>query len=60
MVKAQTANIRTKPDRNAPVAATAKVGTRHFVFARDGEWMQVGDKEPAGWMHGSVVEAAPR
>lgn len=60
VVKAQTANIRTKPDRNAPVAATAKAGTRHFVFARDGEWMQVGDKEPAGWMHGSVVEAAPR
>lgn len=60
VVKAQTANVRTRPDRNAPVGSTAKAGARYAVFARDGEWLQVGDREPVGWMHGSVVEAFPK
>ncbi|MGY0778894.1 DUF4236 domain-containing protein [Azospirillum argentinense] len=60
VVKAQSANIRTKPDRNAPVASTAKAGTRYSVFTRNGEWLQIGDKEPLGWMNTSVVEAVAR
>lgn len=60
MVKAQAANVRTKPDRNAPVGSTAKAGARYAVFSRDGEWLEVGDKEPVGWVHGSVVEILPK
>lgn len=54
----QTANVRAEPNGNAPVLRVAPAGTTMTVFARNGPWVQVGDTQPAGWIHNSLLSPA--
>ncbi|NYZ13374.1 DUF4236 domain-containing protein [Azospirillum sp. RWY-5-1] len=56
VVRAQGANVRKDGGANAPVIKTARRGERFTVFGRGGDWVQIGDKEPAGWIHHSLIE----
>jgi hypothetical protein len=58
MMTRQAANIRAEPNGNAPVLRTATAGTTLTVFARSGPWVQVGDTQPTGWIHNSLLSPA--
>lgn len=60
VVKAQAANLRSEPSRTSTVVFSAPAGTRLSVFSTSGEWFHVGETQPRGWMHRSLVESAPR
>ncbi|MBK3799330.1 SH3 domain-containing protein [Azospirillum brasilense] len=57
-VRAQAANVRKDAGANAPVLRTARKGERFAVFSQKDDWLEVGDKQPAGWIHRSLVEQA--
>lgn len=50
------ANVRADPSAGAPVLRTLGSGRQVQVFARRGGWLQVGDREPWGWIHVSRTE----
>lgn len=56
----QGANLRAGPSSDYPVLRTLPRGTVLQVF-RDapGGWYQVGDTQPRGWMHTSMLVAPP-
>jgi hypothetical protein len=45
------ANVRADPSADALVLRTIGSGTHARVFARRGEWLQVGGSKPWGWVH---------
>jgi uncharacterized protein YgiM (DUF1202 family) len=54
---AQGANVRAAPGGGAPVLRTVNSGTRVLIFARQGNWLQIGDgDQPWGWVHTSRAE----
>jgi len=51
------ANIRQAPNLEAPVLRVLAPGTPLNVFAEaDGGWLQVGEQQPFGWMHETVLD----
>ncbi|MBP2302782.1 DUF4236 domain-containing protein [Azospirillum picis] len=55
-VRAQAANVRRDAGANAPVLRTARRGERFSVFSQKEDWLEIGDTQPAGWIHRSLVE----
>lgn len=52
-------NIRSEPSTSAAVVRTEVRGKRLVIFRREGEWAQVGENAPAGWVHVSLIGALP-
>jgi N-acetylmuramoyl-L-alanine amidase len=52
-------NVRTEPSTTSPVLSVAKAGRKLNVFQRQGEWAQVGEDGPMGWVHQSLLGGAP-
>jgi uncharacterized protein YgiM (DUF1202 family) len=52
-------NVRSEPSITSQVLSIAKAGKRLTVFRRRGEWVQVGEEGPIGWVHQSLLGAAP-
>jgi hypothetical protein len=51
------ANVRREPSLDAPVVRRMERGSRLNVFGEaPGGWLQVGEAEPIGWMHESVLQ----
>ncbi len=50
------ANVRANPSADASVLRMIGAGTYVRVFARHGEWLQVGDSKPWGWVHASRTQ----
>ncbi|MGO4527283.1 SH3 domain-containing protein [Microvirga sp. 2MCAF35] len=55
----QAANVRTGPDRSTTSVRVVPVGTRVKIFERQGPWARVGDAQPWGWIHSSLLRQAP-
>lgn len=53
----QRGNVRVGPDRSAAVVRVAEAGATVVVFGRQRDWVQVGDDQPWGWMHTSLLAA---
>ncbi|MFH5926552.1 SH3 domain-containing protein [Roseomonas xinghualingensis] len=54
---AHPVNLRSSPAGGGTVLRVLPRGTRLRVFAEaPGEWYQVGEVEPIGWIHGSMLE----
>ncbi|MBL6458644.1 protein kinase [Belnapia sp. T6] len=54
------ANLRADPRARAAVLRTIHPRTQLRLFAGSGEWLQVGELEPWGWVHESRVRRTPR
>lgn len=54
-VQKSGANVRAEPSTSATIVAREAQGTEFFVFARQGEWVEVGRETPVGWIHSSLV-----
>jgi hypothetical protein len=52
-------NVRTEPSTTSPVLSVAQAGRKLNVFQRQGEWAQVGEDGPMGWVHQSLLGGAP-
>lgn len=51
-------NVRQGPSPEAPVSGQVDLGARLYELGRQGEWVQIGQGEPAlelGWVHASLV-----
>ena len=55
----QTGNVRASASGSATVVRTATAGTTLRIFSTAGAWHEVGDSQPWGWVHSSLVEALP-
>ncbi len=53
------ANVRAEPSSASPVVTHEHVGKRLNVFQRQGTWVQIGEQSPIGWVHQSLLGAAP-
>lgn len=54
----QGANVRSGANGTAPVIRTVPQGAVMRVHARQGGWVQVGDAQPWGWIHSSLLDPA--
>ena len=52
-------NVRAEPSAGSPVIGYEHGGKKLAVFQRQGAWMQVGEKTPAGWVYQSLLGHAP-
>jgi Bacterial SH3 domain len=52
-------NVRSEPSSASQVLSTVTLGTRLTVFQRQGEWSQIGEGGPIGWVHQSLLGTAP-
>jgi Bacterial SH3 domain len=48
-------NIRSEPSAVSQILGAAKAGRKFGVFQRQSEWVQLGEREPIGWVHQSLV-----
>jgi hypothetical protein len=55
VVQALSANVRSDAVVTSAVVATMHKGTKLLVFGRKGDWVQIGDTAPIGWMHKSLL-----
>ncbi|WP_270938114.1 SH3 domain-containing protein [Falsiroseomonas oryzae] len=53
------ANVREGPGISTPSVRVVPQGITLRLYARSGSWMQVGDQEPWGWIHASLVAPVP-
>ena len=53
------ANVRASANGDAAVIRTASAGSTLRVHGRSGGWVRVGDAQPWGWIHGSLLGPAP-
>jgi hypothetical protein len=53
------AAIRTTPTFDGMVQRVMTKGTVLTVFGRQGAWLQVGEVEPWGWIHSSLLIVIP-
>lgn len=51
----QAGNVRSAPSGAAPVVRTASAGTALRVFSQSGAWYEVGDTQPWGFVHASLL-----
>jgi hypothetical protein len=56
VVRASGANVRSDASTNSVVVATMRKGARLTVFERKGDWVQIGDTKPIGWIHKNLLE----
>jgi len=56
----QGANLRAEPSGAANVIRVVPRGAVLVVFDRRGSWVQVGDTQPSGWIHDSLLESYHR
>jgi hypothetical protein len=54
-VQRPSVNIRSAPSTSASVVRSEVRGKQLAVFQRDGEWVQIGETVPTGWVHRSLV-----
>lgn len=54
-IKAQVANVRPSPSTSAAPVSTLPAGKVVAVFETSGDWLRIGDNEPMGWIHKSVI-----
>lgn len=61
MVTTTGANVRAEPDRGAPSTRVVAASTSVVVLDKKGGWVRVGSSasEPWGWIHASLLAAAP-
>jgi hypothetical protein len=59
VVTRQGANVRANANGSANVLRTVAQGAILQVHGRRNGWVQVGDTSPWGWIHTSLLEAAP-
>jgi len=53
-------NVRSEPSATSQVLSISKTaGRRLSVFQRQGEWVQVGEEGPIGWVHQSLIGPTP-
>jgi hypothetical protein len=58
-VQNRTANIRAEPSTESQIVGTAKPKTKFAVFNRQGNWYEIGDSKPAGWIHQTLLGTTP-
>lgn len=58
IVATQDAYIRENPENTAVARRTLPTGKTMNAFQQKGEWVQVGENSPIGWVHLSQVKAA--
>lgn len=56
LTTAQAANLRSAPERSAATIRVMPAGTSVAVFDRRNGWVQVGDVQPSGWIHSSLLK----
>ncbi|UFN51664.1 DUF4236 domain-containing protein (plasmid) [Roseomonas sp. OT10] len=59
VVTRSAANVRATPNGEGAVVRTAPAGTALRVHGRSGGWVRVGDTQPWGWIHGSLLAPVP-
>lgn len=55
----RSVNVRSSPSVDASVVRAATQSARFRVFRRDGEWAQVGDSAPIGWIRSDLLGSTP-
>ena len=58
-VQATAVNIRSDPAISASIVGTAMKGQIFHVFSTSGDWIQVGDAAPLGWVHSALLGHMP-
>ena len=58
-VTRQQANVRAEPNGTAAIVRTAPKSATLRVYARNGTWIWVGDTQPWGWIHASLLDQVP-
>ncbi len=48
-------NLRSGPSSSAAIVSIASRGKQFSVFGRDGEWVEVGESTPTGWIHNTML-----
>ena len=56
VVTRQDSNVRSRPNGTAAVVRTLPRGTALRVHGRDRDWMRIGEDEPWGWVHSSLLD----
>jgi hypothetical protein len=56
VVARQGCNVRSDPKATAAVVRTIPRGTTLRVHGRDRDWMRIGEDEPWGWVHSSLLD----
>ncbi len=54
-VQKANVNLRNGPSASAAVVSVVGKGKQFSVFGRDGEWVQVGESTPTGWIHNTML-----
>lgn len=54
-VQRQNVNVRDLPSTSAPVSVKLSKGMKVSAFKKEGEWIQVGDDIPRGWVHSTLL-----
>jgi hypothetical protein len=54
-IQVKIANIRYEPSKTGAVVGTLNAGMKVTVFETKGEWMKVGERDPKGWVHQSLL-----
>lgn len=52
-------NIRAEPSTTAAVVRKETKGRELTVFGRSGQWVEVGEDRPQGWIHADLVGSKP-
>jgi hypothetical protein len=58
-VQKQNVNVRAAPSLDAAIITYGHRGRHVTVFQRQGDWIQIGDDQPVGWMHSSLLSPTP-
>lgn len=48
-------NVRSEPSTSASIISSERKGARLRVFGRQGQWTQVGDTSPVGWVYSPLL-----
>jgi hypothetical protein len=54
-VQKPNVNLRSGPSSSAAIVSVSSKGKQFSVFDRDGEWVQVGEATPTGWIHYTML-----
>jgi len=54
-VQKANVNLRSGPSPSAAIVSVTGKGKQFAVFGREGEWVQVGESTPAGWIHHTML-----
>lgn len=54
-VQKPNVNVRQGPSQSASIVSTVAKGTKFSVHQRQGDWVQIGDASPIGWIHSTLI-----